>query len=157
MSKLTNFLLALILIAVVINLAMTSILLNQQAANRGVGDTLDPAVARNWGERVVELYNRHDHEALYALFNPLARVEISQQQLAGQLQKLHQLFGDIDDHAYVNAVRLGEKANASYYQLFFNARVSSKEGQATLKLSLVVENNAISLYGLRINASESLD
>ena len=157
MSKLTNFLLAVILVVVVINLGMTSILLNQQAADRGVGDRLDPAVARNWGERVVELYNRRDHEGLYALFNPQARVEISQQQLAGQLQKLHQLFGNIDDHAYANAVKLGEKGGASYYQLFFNARVGSKDGKATVKLSLVVENDAISLYGFSINASESLD
>ncbi|MCP4332368.1 MAG: hypothetical protein GY785_06905 [Gammaproteobacteria bacterium] len=157
MSKLTNLLLAVILVVVAINLVMTSILLNRQAADRGAGDSLDPGIARNWGEQVVVLYNRRDHEVLYTLFHSQARVKISQQQLAGQLQKLHQLFGNIDDHAYVNAVKLGEKASASYYQLFFNARVGSKDSPATLKLSLVVEKDVISLYGLSINASESLD
>jgi hypothetical protein len=157
MNKRANFLLAVILIVVVINLAMTSIILNRQVADSGVGDSLDPDIARHWGDQVVELYNRSDHQALHALFHPQARVEISEQQLAAQLQKLHQLFGDIDEHAFVSAVRLGKKGSASYYQLFFNARVSGRDGKATLKLTLVVENDAVSLYGLGINASESLD
>jgi hypothetical protein len=156
MNKTTNFLLAVILVAVLINLALTTIMLGRQTAAESV-DRLDRDIATAWGDRVVELYNRQDHAALHALFSPEARIKIGEQQLAGQLSKLHELFGDIDDFAYVNSVRLGEKGGASYYQVFFDARVSARESPATLKLSLVVKDEIVSLYGMRINASESLD
>lgn len=156
MNKTTNFLLGAILVAVLINLALTTIMLGRQTVGERV-ERLERDIATAWGAKVVELYNRQDHAALHALFSPEARVKIGEQQLAGQLRKLHELFGGIDDYAYANSVRLGEKGGASYYQVFFDARVSARESPATLKLSLVVENDTVSLYGLRINASESLD
>jgi hypothetical protein len=157
MNKTTNILLGVILVLLMLNLAMTSVLLNRQTDGQGASDQLDRDIATSWGDKVVQLYNRRNHEALYALFNPQAQVKISQQQLAQQLQKLHQLFGDIDDHAYVNSIKLGEKGGEGYYQLFFNARVSGKYSKATLKLSLIEGNDVISLYGLSINATDSLD
>jgi len=156
-NKATNVLLGVILVLVALNLAMTTILIDRQSKAGGANERFDPEVARDWGNNVVDLYNRRDHEALYALFSPQARIKIGQQQLADQLGKLHQLFGVVEDHAYVNSVKLGEKGGAQYFQLFFNARVSGKNSPATLKLSLVETNDKFSLYGLSINASESLD
>ena len=156
-SRTTNGLLGIILVAVTINLAMTAILIDRQSKAGGANERFHPEVARNWGDNVVDLYNRRDHEALYALFGPQAQVKIGQQQLADQLGKLHQLFGVVEDHAYVNAVKLGEKGGDRYFQLFFNARVSGRNSPATLKLSLIETNDKFSLYGLSINASESLD
>ena len=157
MNKTTNVLLGMILVLLVLNLAMTTILVSKLPAANEAGERLDPAIARDWGDKVVDLYNLKDHKALYQLFNRQAQIKFSEQQLAAQLEKLYQLFGEIEDHAYVNAVKLGEKAGDRYYQLFFNARVSGKKRTATLKLSLILANDEVSLYGLRINASESLE
>ena len=157
MNKTTNVLLVMILVLLVLNLAMTTILVSKLPTGNETSDRLDPEIARDWGNKVVELYNRRDHDALYQLFNRQAQVKISEQQLADQLEKLYQLFGEIEDHLYVNAVKLGEKGGERYYQLFFNARVSGKNRSATLKLSLILANDQVSLYGLSVNASESLE
>ena len=157
MNKTTNVLLGMILVLLLLNLAMTTILVGKLPTDREVNDRLDPEIARAWGKNVVELYNRNDDAALYQLFNRQARIKISQQQLAGQLQKLRQLFGDIQDHAYLNAIKLGEKGGDRYYQLFFSARVSAQDNPATLKLSLIATEADISLYGLSVNASQTLE
>ena len=157
MNKTTNVLLGMILVLLLLNLAMTTILVGKLPTASEVTDRLDPEVARAWGKNVVELYNRNDDAALYQLFNRQARIKISQQQLAGQLQKLRQLFGDIQDHAYLNAIKLGEKGGDRYYQLFFSARVSAQDNPATLKLSLIVTNGEVSLYGLSVNASQTME
>ena len=157
MNKTSNVLLVMILVLLVLNLGMTTILVSKLPGNNETSERLDPEIARDWGNKVVELYNQRDHPALYRLFNRQAQVKISEQQLADQLEKLHQLFGDIEDHAYVNAIKLGEKGGERYYQLFFNARVSENNRSATLKLSLILSNDEVSLYGLSVNASESLE
>ena len=157
MNKTTNVLLGMILVLLLLNLGMTTILVSKLPTDSEVNDRLDPEIARAWGNNVVELYNRNDHDALYKLFNRQARIKISQKQLAGQLQKLHDLFGDIQDHAYLNAIKIGEKGGDRYYQSFFSARVSAQDNPATLKLSLIVTNGEVSLYGLSVNASQTME
>jgi hypothetical protein len=156
MSRITNPLLIAILILLVINLVVSLALFSRQPV-AAVAETVDAAIAREWGEKVAVLYNQQDDLALYALFNQQAQVKISQQQLTGQLHKLHQLFGNIESQAYLNSVKLGSKGSEFYYQLFFNLRVSKNSQPATMKLSLVFEDSQISLYGLRINAEQSLE
>ena len=162
MNKYSNVLLTLILVLVLINLVFTSALINQQAelvntiADRS--ESLDSEIARAWGAKVADMYNRQDHQALYAMFNEQAKVKISHQQLKSQLEKLFQLFGEIEESAFVSADKIGEKGDAQYYKLLFNVRVKeSRDRPATLSISVVRRNNAVSLYGVRINASQSLD
>lgn len=131
MNKTTNVLLGMILVLLLLNLAMTTILVGKLPTASEVTDRLGPEVARAWGKNVVELYNRNDDAALYQLFNRQARIKISQQQLAGQLQKLRQLF--------------------------FSARVSAQDNPATLKLSLIATEAEVSLYGLSVNASQTME
>ncbi len=162
MNKLTNVLLSLILLLLVFNLVLTSKVLRQQSetenASFSASDHFDTDIARVWGEKTITLYNLQDHQSLYALFNDQAKVKISHQQLKNQLKKLHALFGDIEEVAFVNAVKLGEKGGELYFQLLFNVRVSQTENNlATLTLSVINNDNSISLYGLRLNASQSLD
>lgn len=157
MNKTMNVLLGMILVLLLLNLAMTTILVGKLPTDNEVNDRFDPEIARAWGNNVVELYNRNDHDALYKLFNRQARIKISQQQLAGQLQKLRQLFGDIQDHIYLNAIKIGEKGGDRYYQLFFSARVSAQDNPATLKLSLIATRAEVSLYGLSVNASQTME
>ena len=162
MQKTTNILLGAVLVLVVINLTLTSILFMRQPHQADFpaqeSASLDADIARTWGRRVVELYNRQDHEGLYALFDEKARVKISYQQLKQQLEKLHELFGDIEQTAFVNSARIGKIGSEYYYQLLFNVRVKrSGKGAATLKITVIDDNQTISLFGVRINASQDLD
>jgi len=162
MNKFSNILLSIILVLVIFNILLTgSVALKQQSyeqAEIGKTEKFEPEVANAIGKKVIDMYNRQDHQALYALFNEKAKVKISHQQLENQLIKLHALFDDIEESALVNTVKLGEKAGELYYQLLFNVRVKSKSNsQATLTLSVISKNNVTTLYGLRLNAMQKLD
>jgi hypothetical protein len=161
MNKVTNVLLAAIFVLLILNLRFTLVVLDrlptEKTGGEEVEELLDPDIVRFWGDKVARLYNDQDHQALYALFSKQARVKISPEQLESQLEKLLMLFGDIEEHAFVKTSKLGEKGQAQYYQLLYNVRVSENPSPATMTLSLVVENDAVSLYGLRTNGSAQLD
>lgn len=162
MNKYTNTLLSLILVLLVINIAITGALYMKETvlpdAVTDITERLDTGTAKGWGREVVGLYNLQDDQALYALFNDQAKVKISHEQLKTQLNKLYQLFGEIEESAFVSADKIGEKGNELYYKLLFNIRVKeTSKRSATLTISVAVNDNVVSLYGVRINAAQSLD
>lgn len=161
MNKLTNTLLSLVLALLVINLALTSMVLLRapaQSATNVASKSLNVSIAQAWGAKVVRMYNQQDHAALYATFNEKAKVKISQQQLETQLTKLFQLFGEVKQKALVSTDQVGQKGDETYYKLLFNIRTENNTAQpGTLSISLIMKDNAISLYGVRMNATQSLD
>jgi len=160
-SKLTNSLLILIVVLLATNILMSTKIYEQVSSSDLVLDeeaAFDDLEAKLWGDKVVALYNGQKHQALYDLFHQQAKVKITEERLAKQLAKLHELFGDIEQIAFTNLIKLGEKNSEVYYQLLFNARVSQTESrQATMTLSLIVEKDDASLYGFKLNARQSLD
>jgi len=160
-SKFTNSLLVLIVVLLAINILMTTITVRQTATAPVAQESkaaIDDLETRLWGDKVVALYNSQNHQGLYELFHQQAKVKITEERLAKQLVKLHELFGDIEQIAFTNLMKLGEKNSEAYYQLLFNTRVSQTETQqATMTLSLIIENGDASLYGFKLNARQSLD
>ena len=153
-NRTTHALLGIILVLLLLNLVMTTILVGKQNNQVNLAsDSLDPEIATVWGKRVVELYNRRDAEAFYRLFSPQARDQFTPEQFEAQLENLSGLFGDIESYSFINAVKLGEKGAERYFQLFYRAGVSARENPATLKLSLIVDNDAISVHGFSLNAT----
>lgn len=162
MNKYTNILLSLILVLVFLNLALTGIVLVRQTvqadAMTNEKESLDPAIAQFWGKKVADLYNQQDHEALYATFNEQAKVKISHQKLETQLKNIFELFGEIEESALVSTDKIGEKGEEIYYKLLFDIRVQKNSNRpATLTISVIMKDQIVSLYGLRINATQSLD
>jgi hypothetical protein len=170
MNKLSNVLLSFILILVVLNLWLTVSVLKTQAVQSSVianmvasrvdnrVESLDSSIAKDWAEKVTLMYNQQDHQALYALFSEQAKVKISHFKLQTELDNLYKLFGEIEKSAFVSAEKIGEKGDDLYYKLLFNIRVKqASKRQATLTISVVKNDNKLSLYGVRLNATHSLD
>jgi len=161
MSRTAYVVQAVIILLLSINIIFTASIINtlsaRSSAVEGAGSGFDTRLARAWGDKVSALYNSGDHEGMYALFSEQARVKVSADQLASQLQKLRGLFGTIEDIAFLSALKLGEKNLRQHYQLFYSTRVSGKQNPVTMKLSVIVEDGIVTLYGLRITANESLD
>lgn len=162
MNKYGNILLTLTFILVLINLLLTGTVITRQAAQVNTmadrTESLDSEIARAWGGKVADMYNQQDHQALYAIFNEQAKVKISHQQLETQLKKLFQLFGAIEESAFVSSDKVAEKGDIQFYKLIFNVRVKENNNRpATLSITVARKNNAVSLYGVRINGSQSLD
>jgi len=162
MNKYTNILLSLILVLVFLNLTLTGIVFVRQKVQADAmtngKESLDSDIAKAWGKKVADMYNQQDHDALYAIFNEQAKVKISHQQLETQLKKLFELFGEIEESALVSTDKIGKKGDEIYYKLFFNIRVKKNSKQpATLTISVITKDQIVSLYGVRINATQSLD
>lgn len=161
MTQLTNILLAAIVVLLLFNVYQTNHIARQlaEAPTTDVnGQGVDPQAARELGNRVAALYNSQNHEQLYALFHPQAKVKISAQQIERQLTNLFTLFGRIEESALLNSIKLGEKAGEVYYQLRYRARVSKTEHQrASMTLSVIQTTDNFQLYGFRLNAQQSLD
>jgi len=162
MNKYTNVLLSFIIVLLVFNLWLTASVFNKQASpsyalNNRV-ENIDSSTAEVWGEKMTELYNQQDHQALYALFSEQAKVKISHQQLERQLKKLIRLFGKIEERALISVEKIGEKGADVYYKMLFDIRVEDASKRlAKLTLSVVIKDNKVSLHGFRINASYPLE
>ena len=167
MNKSTNILLSIILVVLLLDLTLTGFIFLRQSVQvsslrtdtkKSRVEDFDPEVAKILGKKVSEMYNQQNHQALYALFNEQAKVKISHKQLETKLRKLFQLFGEIEERAFVSADKIGEKGGDSYYKILFNIRVSeASKRRATLTIAVVVKETKMSLYGVRIHASQSLD
>jgi hypothetical protein len=74
------------------------------------------------------------------------------------LKNLLNLFGKIEESAFVSADKIGQKDDETYYKLIFNLRVKETSNRpATLTISVITRDKSVSLYGVRINASQPLD
>tara|TARA_R110001592_G_scaffold167131_5_gene402517 strand:- start:8658 stop:9068 length:411 start_codon:yes stop_codon:yes gene_type:complete len=100
----------------------------------------DDLEAKLWGDKVVVLYNGQNHQALYDLFHQQAKVKITEERLAKQLAKLHELFGDIEQIAFTNLIKLGEKNSEVYYQLLFNLEETTLAFRVILNDAEIISN-----------------
>lgn len=161
MNKFNNILLPVTFILVLVNIYLSLVILQRnptESKEKMDEPVISRLVANEWADKVTKLYNTDDFQSLYQLFHAQAKVKIPEQKLETQLHKLHQLFGDINKHAFLQLVPVGQKGSAQYIQVFYNVRVSSKQIEnAKLTLSFVLEDDVVSLYGVRLNALQDLN
>lgn len=163
MNIVSNIILGLILVLLLINLMLTgSIAVKLQETSPALifdkSEKFESERADALGKKVIGLYNDQNDQALYALFNEKAKVKISHQQLKNQLGNLHSLFNDIEESAFISSVKLGEKSDEIYYQLLFTVRVKdTARRNGTLTLTVIMKDSKLSLYGLKLNATQQLD
>jgi hypothetical protein len=162
MNKFTNILLGFTLILVLFNLILTASVLQKQNVQGNIVnnkiESLKTSTAHAWGKKVIKMYNQQDNQALYELFSEQAKVKITHQQLKSQMEKLLELFGEIEKSAFVSSEKVGYNAGQQYYKLLFTIRVKEASKRlATLTISVVTKDNIVSLYGVRIHATHSLD
>lgn len=163
MNIVSNIILGLVLVLLLINLILTGSIAvklegTSSSLNFDKSEKIESGRADALGKKVIDLYNDQNDLALYALFNEKAKVKISHKQLKNQLVNLHNLFNDIEESAFISAVKLGEKGDEIYYQLLFTVRVKdTTRRNGTLTLTVLMKDSKLSLYGLKLNATQSLD
>lgn len=150
----------LIIALLLLNVGLTSLVLwrqneTLQAKTEVSAQSLPAAEMRSFARRVVDAYNDSDAEQLYSLYHREARARLTPEEVSGQLERLHGMFGKVEDFAYLNNLRLGEKGQDEYFQAHFSARVSHPERQkAQLMLHLIRDADGVGLYGMRLNAAQ---
>lgn len=127
------------------------------AASAAVGTSvISEANANDLAKDIVAIYNKNDPGALYAKLDNLARVQISQEQLTQQVQKLHALLGDVTNYAYTHAELAGTHEGKSFYNLKYHVALSGGSfAHGTMKLTFVKNSGGFGLVGIYINGTDS--
>ncbi|MEP6897853.1 MAG: hypothetical protein ABI870_04930 [Rhodanobacter sp.] len=127
------------------------------AATAAAGESvISESKANDLAKDFVALYNKKDPVALYAKLDNLARVQISQEQLAQQIQKLHSVLGDVTNYAYVNSELAGTTDGKAFYNANYKVALSGATfAHGTMKLTFVKNSDGFGLVGLFINGADS--
>lgn len=107
--------------------------------------------AKKLSESLIPLYNQRNVTALYDRFDPLAKVQITKDQVAAQVEKLATLLGRVKDCAYSHATIAGAQGGRTYYTLHY--KVSLSGGQlptGTFTLTVARNANELGLFGFFI-------
>ena len=103
-------------------------------------------------EVLIPLYNQKNVSSLYDQFDPLAKVQFTQIQLAQQIEKLGSVLGLIEGCAYSHAAVAGDQGGRTYYTLHY--KVSLRGGPlptGTMTLTVVRNADGLGLFGFFIN------
>jgi len=103
---------------------------------------------------VVKLYNAKDNFGLYQSFDSLAKAQLTQEQLTGQLNQLYPIMGTISDAAFSNAVLAGNDAGRDYFHLNYKVRLTGGPFTAgDMRLTVTPRDDGFGLVGFYINGT----
>lgn len=112
------------------------------------------ARADHLASEVIERFNARDNAGMYSLFDDLARTQLTREQVDGQMEKLYQVIGHVEDSAYSSAVLAGNDNGRDYYHLNYKVRLS--EGPFTtgdMRLTVIRHGDELGLVGVFINGT----
>jgi hypothetical protein len=103
---------------------------------------------------VIAEYNAKNIQALYELFDPLAKAQFTKQQFESQMEKLSSVLGHVDNCAYSHATSEGNHNGRDYYVLHYKVGLSGgpfSSGDLTISVSRTP--NGLGLFGFFINGT----
>lgn len=148
----------LIIALLVANLGLTAYIalrpLPRDEANSTESDStseITKAQAEKLASVVIPIYNRKDTNALFDLFDPLAQVQFTKEDLTTQIGKLTVLMGQIESSAYSHATVAGKNDGRTYYTLHYKVKLSGGQiptGEMTI--TAAEGDSGLSLFGFFI-------
>lgn len=112
---------------VVINLVVTAWIALHFATATEPTKELPPAAAAIRDEaptRIVDAYNRRDFAALYDVFDPFAKSQVSQEQVAAPFSKTRDALGEITSTEFTHYAFVGHQKDRDWYELYFHMDLS---------------------------------
>ncbi len=161
MTKSIVWLLAVLIALVSANLALTAYVAFKAPAQAveakgSVGSAVIPAKdAQLLADAFLERYNRRDADAVYASLERLAQVQIGKQKLTAQVEKLHNILGQVTESAYTHAEVAGSSDGNTYYNLFYKVSMTGQIPRGTMKLMVLKDGDRLGLVGFFLYGSES--
>ena len=147
-----------ILVLLAMNLALTGMLWldrsNDYTVDEQKGTNL-PAFAsadelsRLAGE-IQELYNSRDLEGLYDLFDDVAKVQITLEQLDEQLGSFNDVLGKIDSYAFSHSQATAYEGQPVHILHYKVRLVDGSFPTGTLKITAIVRGDQFRLFGFNL-------
>ncbi len=103
---------------------------------------------------VLALYSSKDTPGLYAKFDSVAKAQLTQEQLATQLENLYPVLGTPSSPAYVGSVLAGSDGGRDYFNLNYKIKLSNGPfSSGDMKLTVTERDSGLTLVGFFINGT----
>jgi hypothetical protein len=105
---------------------------------------------------LIDRYNASDVNGVYAMFDDFAKAQFSQEQLAGQVKKLHSVLGSIGTYAFDRTELAGTDAGRTFYNIHYKAALSGGPfSHGALKITVVKRGSDLRLVGFFLNGTDT--
>ena len=102
----------------------------------------------------MKLYNGQDSATFYEAFDGIAKAQLTQEQLAAQLDQLYPVIGSVSDAAFSSAVLAGNDGGREYYNLNYKVRLTGGPfSSGDMKLTVIRRDGQLGLVGFFINGT----
>jgi hypothetical protein len=110
----------------------------EHAADSALPQYLSEKRLASIAESVVEPFNAGDFDALYSVFDPAARAQISADTLKKQLDSLRPSIGKIETASYIGWQKIPSPGTLPMYQLQYSLKLSGGNyGSGTLSVKVM--------------------
>jgi len=118
-------------------------------------DAISSDVRKQLLEKFTVSFNNKDFDALYNMFGPAAKAQVTRESMDEQFNKLIKFFGAIEDGAFTHSELAKTQGSSKVYVLYYTVKLS-KESQfgstGNLRVTLAVQNNDFEVYGIYLNS-----
>ncbi len=128
---------------------------NEKTAKHELPKTITPVIRKLILNEFVAAFNSADYEALYNLFGPVAKAQISKEQSDDEFKKLVKFMHSVERGAYTHSEFLDYRGNTTIYTMNYSVKLSDKCEFGTngiLKITIAVQGTEYQIYGIHLNA-----
>lgn len=127
----------------------------EKAAQHELPSVVDSKVREHLYSEFAKSFNSGDFTALYDMFGPAAKTQISKESSDIELKKLAKFFKAVDSGAFTHSELAGTQGNTTIYVLYYAVKLPESSEFATtgtLKITVAVQGSEYQVYGIRLNA-----
>jgi len=106
-------------------------------------------------DRYKEAYNNEDADALYDMFGPVVKAQLSKEEAAAKFEVIFNMFGSIEGGAYVHSELESTQGDTKVFTLFYTVGLSDTQefgNKGTLKVTVATQGSEYQIYRLVLHA-----
>jgi hypothetical protein len=127
---------------------------NNSSANAPIlnAPKISNKVAMDFAKPIITLYNSGSHKDMYMQFDELARVQLQEDIVTAEMEKLKNLMGSINEYVYDRAELAGNQNGQDVYNLYYKVKLNNKDFKiGELKITVLKKEDGYGLFGFFVN------
>lgn len=118
-------------------------------------ESITPQVRQELMDRYKEAYNNEDADALYDMFGPVVKAQLSREEAAAKFESIFNMFGSIEGGAYVHSELESTQGDTKVFTLFYTVGLSDTQefgNKGTLKVTVATQGSEYQIYRFVLHA-----
>jgi hypothetical protein len=137
------------------NNAPSNLSQTQQASTHELPETVNSDVRVAIYKEFSSAFNVQDYDALYNMFGPVAKAQLTREKIDSEFKKLVKYFHSVEGGTFTHSELINTQGNTSIYLLYYTVKLpddSEFGNSGTLKVTVAVQSGEYQIYGIRLNA-----